>query len=295
MIEVKALSECPLTDAAEAWNKGFSDYYSNLRMPVDQLAFRFGNDQISPRFSFVAYDDGQPVGVILNAIQTFNGTKWAWNGGTSVSPLHRGQGIGKKLMEATMEIYRKEDVERASLEAFSVNENAIRLYESFGYETVDRLLFLKSTDTFLMEEKNEYLLENGLAKRAACLPFYQEQVPWQTRWNFIRQGEAVIAKNRDGEPVGYALYQKRNTEDGSLAAVTLFQCIAAENQSDREGILKSMLANVFSGEKSYPRVVYNLPKSNELLIRILKSSGFKEMYTDSGTLLEQVFMICHPK
>lgn len=295
MIEVKALSECPLKDATESWNKGFSDYYSNLRMPVDELSFRFGFEQISPRSSFIAYDKEEPVGVILNAVQTFNGTKWAWNGGTSVAPSHRGQGVGKKLMEATMELYRREGVEHASLEAFTINENAIRLYESFGYEAVDRLLFLKSTDPFLMEEKNEYSLEHGLAKMAAGLPFYPDRIPWQTRWNFIRQGESVIAKNRAGEPVGYALYQKRTAEDGSLAAVNLFQCIAAKNQSDREGILRCMLANVFSGEKAYPRVVYNLPKSNELLIHILKSSGFKEMYTDNGTPLKQVFMICHPK
>jgi hypothetical protein len=198
-------------------------------------------------------------------------------------------------MEATMDLYRTEGVDRASLEAFRVNEKAIRLYESFGYKTQDRLIFHKGEDVLIREDQNEYSLEHGLARMVSRLPFYQEQVPWQSRWHFIRQGEAVVAKNRMGKPVGYALYQRRyNEKDGSLAAVTLFQCVAAQNEPDQEGILKSMLASVFLGGDSFIRATHNLPKSNKLLMRILESSGFREAHTDSGTLLEQVFMICRP-
>lgn len=302
MEKLKVVSACSLSEAHQAWNQGFADYYVNVQMSLDQFTFRFGQDELSYDYSFVAYSNEEPVGIILNGIKMLHGQKWAWNGGTSVAGSHRRLGIAKKLMKASLEVYRNEGVEVACLEAFSANEKAISLYEAMGYRVIDRLLFLENKDNvdFLRgaavnegEGKKSYSFRYGIPQDVSKLPFYKPFVPWRTQWHFIR-GESIIAFNPSNQAVGYALFQRKIDEQGNLRAVTLYQCAVDEkDQANSEGLIRYLLAHVFParGSQSYTRTTYNLPQTNNLLVSVLKEAGFKPAFTPDGVPLEQVFMI----
>ena len=51
-----------------------------------------------------------------------------------IAPEFRGQGIGRRLMDATIEGARAAGLTRIGLEVFSSNTNAISLYERYGFE-----------------------------------------------------------------------------------------------------------------------------------------------------------------
>ncbi|WP_186310924.1 GNAT family N-acetyltransferase [Siminovitchia fortis] len=288
MLKIKKLIDVPIRDACEAWNKGFADYYVNMQMTAGQFTFRFGWDELSPDYSFIAYYDGLPAGIILNGIITTNGKRLAWNGGTAVAVSFRDKGIARKLMESTMELYKQEKVDVASLEAFTVNDRAIRLYESFGYRTVDNLLFLKKTES---EEKSlgnipeipGYSLHHGLAHEIRDLSFYQHDAPWKTQWNFIRNGESIVVKDRNGIAAAYALFQKRNGK------IILLQCAADERLPNKPELFQYMINHLLQTE-SRTVSTYNLPEKNKLLINVLEKAGFKEEFTDQKVPLKQVFM-----
>jgi GNAT superfamily N-acetyltransferase len=295
LIKVRKVCESPFKDALEAWNKGFADYYSPIQLTVDQFSFRFGLEELSPAYSFVAYYNGEPVGIIMNGIKSFAGRKWAWNGGTSVARAYRRLGVGKALMKATMNLYEHEEVDIACLEAFKVNDKAIALYKAYGYDIVDHLLFLEHTGpldekTFTIEGDNRYSVQHGTPQQVSRLPFYNTHVPWRTQWKFIRNGESVIVQNEHQKDVGYALYQHKFDEDGKINTVTLYQCVADENEQHQRDIIHLMLAYIFPGHAAYKKTTYNLPASNRLLVDILNGAGFTEAYTSNGAPFEQVFM-----
>jgi ribosomal protein S18 acetylase RimI-like enzyme len=54
--------------------------------------------------------------------------------GIAVSATHRGQGIGRALMEAAEDRAARGGVERLTLDALAANESAIARYRSLGYE-----------------------------------------------------------------------------------------------------------------------------------------------------------------
>ncbi len=65
---------------------------------------------------------------------THPGTTHRGHLGMGVVETHRGQGIGTRLIEATIEAAIARGISRIELEAFSSNTRAIRLYEKLGFE-----------------------------------------------------------------------------------------------------------------------------------------------------------------
>lgn len=297
MITIKRLSDCTLKEAAEVYNRGFEDYYVPVSVNVDQFTTRLMNGRMSPELSILAFVDGQAAGFVLNGIQIMNGKKIARNGGTGVSADYRRLGVGKALMERTMEIYKQEDVDIAVLEAFSVNEKAISLYEKMGYKVIERLLFLECTSVaernpfISSSDEGRYKVVHGISRDAGMLTYYKYDVPWQNHWENIMDGESVLVQTLDGETVGYALYKRSMRPSGELAAITLYQCEVSPGRQDQDAIMRFALSNVFAPyDVGCKRTTFNLPDSNYELIKILQDAGYSQAFTESNILLEQVHM-----
>ena len=56
----------------------------------------------------------------------------------AVAPANQGKGYGKKLMDAFLDMCEKAKAESAWLEVRESNHNAFGLYESIGFNEVDR-------------------------------------------------------------------------------------------------------------------------------------------------------------
>ncbi|MDN5388456.1 MULTISPECIES: GNAT family N-acetyltransferase [Bacillus] len=201
------------------------------------------------------------------------------------------------LMEESINLYKREGVDIASLEAFRVNEPAIRLYKNFGYQAVDRLLFLElngvNSTEFLRADTSLYRIEHAVSLDVRNISFYDFYVPWKTNWNLIQNGQALIAKNENDEVIGYALYQKKLDQEHKLSSIILYQCAVSPTEKQQLLVLKRILNEILL-ENAFIDIriaTYNLPSKNVQLVQILKETGFKEMLTPEGISLEQVFML----
>jgi RimJ/RimL family protein N-acetyltransferase len=77
-------------------------------------------------------------------------------------PGYRGLGLGKKLMEYIIHWARAHGVEKISLDVFSNNERAIRLYKKYGFRVEGRL-------------KRQYVLEGRYVDEIFMGLFLQDQ------------------------------------------------------------------------------------------------------------------------
>jgi GNAT superfamily N-acetyltransferase len=67
----------------------------------------------------LAWVNERPVDFILNGARTIEGKRIAWNGGKGVVPGYRRNGIGRRMMEACLAVYRAHDIDNAYLEAIA--------------------------------------------------------------------------------------------------------------------------------------------------------------------------------
>ncbi|SEG67996.1 GNAT family N-acetyltransferase [Paenibacillus sp. UNC499MF] len=332
MIAIRKLTECTLDQAVQVWNEGFSGYFVDMTTNPGAYMTRQAYDQLSPQHSIVAFDGEQPVGFVLTGIRLAGGRKISWNGGTGIIPAYRGQGVGRKLIEAALDIYRQEGVDTATIEAFADNAPAIALYESVGYVTRDTLLALRKaggsagggpaevtgesrgaldnalppaaaeTDAAAVraggsanasggltaaarhnDAAGRYTLRHGTARDAGLLPFYPALGAWKGHWASLPAGESLIAFE-DGEPAGYALYQRVYEASGKLAGVTLYQCEASPDNRDPEAVLRTLLEAVLDRHGGASLTASHIPSSRTDLLRLLEERGFR-------TAHEMVWMV----
>lgn len=278
MIHICRLSECSFESAVVAWNRGFEDYFIKVEMTVEAFRSRMNTEGLIPSVSLVAFDGTEPVGVVLNGIRTLNGVKTSWNGGTAVAVSHRKQGIAKKLIQASMQIYKEEGVQLATLEAIANNEKAIPLYEQLGYTVTDRLVLLNSSGNWELRSttsQNHYMFTKGSPEDASKLTFYNNNVAWQSGWSIIQDkgGESLMVSDQE-RTLGYALYTRRFDGSGNLSSITLFQCEvdpACENSTEISALL---LDRIFHSTQGVRKLAFNMSTSNPS-VAVMKASGFE--------------------
>jgi GNAT superfamily N-acetyltransferase len=242
----KKLTECTIQDTITAWNRGFEGYYVQMKMTPDSFFTRVVSEGLSLTHSIVGFDREEPVAILLNGFRTIDGKKIAWNGGTGIAPEYRGSGVSNLLMEAALRVYSEEGVEVATLEAIKENERAIRLYERFGYEITDSLVYLNGT----LELNNTPVpCQSIRPEQLPSFPFYKEKVPWQCQWQSVKSGEAQIYFDSSQKPLGNSLFKRAWNQSGKLEKVFLFQLeLFAEA---KEETIKSIFTSI-SGETNNP-------------------------------------------
>lgn len=285
----KRASELPIDQLVQVWNKSFEGYYVDLTMTVDQFQARIERVQISLEQSIVGYLDSDPVGLIMNAFQTIQGKKIAWNGGTAIVPKYRDQKLGRIFMEQVLDIYRKQDVQIAFLEAFSENARAIRLYQRMGYEIIDQLQFYSFRTvgawTGFTQDSPDWIARSVTCEEVSKLFFYQHFAPWQTQWDHIPEGKGLVLEHPEYGPVAYALYRLARDSVKAQTVVTLDQVGFHPDFQKHDEANDQLIHHLFAShqDSSLIYTTVNLSVKNNVLIRKLQQYGFTQT-------IEQVYM-----
>ncbi|UNL86641.1 GNAT family N-acetyltransferase [Priestia koreensis] len=284
MFTVKRMADCTLTEAVQAWNEGFEGYYFNMTMTPDSFLKRLGTYGLSATHSVVAFDGDQPIGLVVNGIRTAKGIKLAYNGGTGVKMSYRNDGVGQLLMDEVLEIYQRENVQLATLEAIKENERAISLYRKKGYEIVDYVDHYQAMNfTPIIVADSPYTYMNAYKWEVTSLDFYNERAPWQTQCDHIPDAQYVLAKDERGEVVGYAVYRSAVDPDKKKLITTLMQCEVNEGNQQRT-CYDGLLTQLFHPSKEMIRLAACIQQSNETLTEALADWGFERT-------VEQVYMV----
>jgi ribosomal protein S18 acetylase RimI-like enzyme len=274
VIEIKRLSECTLEEATAAWNMGFSNYTEkNLQTDADAFCRRLTLHNLSPSHSRVLFADGEPAGILLNGIKELNGRVEAWNGGTGISPKLRGQGVGRLLMQAALEVYEEAGVERASLETLTDNVRAVKLYENYGFVVQRKLATFERTgvieragtgksrgqgyrdDVALSGgvQRSEqadvvtgvgYVFEPAQPIEVGGLPFYDTDAPYQAHWANLYSAQGILVRNAAGDAaVGYVLF--KHSLHLPRPMISLSQLVLLPDLDGADGLLDAILHTVF--------------------------------------------------
>ena len=148
---VRTLTANDLDAAHEAFLDAFSDYVVPLAPPRDRFLEMLRRRGVVPEASVAIFDEGRMVAFTLNGIEGH----CAYDSGTGVVISHRRRGLGRRVMEASIDVLQKRGCTSYVLEVLDSNTRAIELYRSLGFSvtrglqcfTLDSEDCLSSTET----------------------------------------------------------------------------------------------------------------------------------------------------
>ncbi|HEY8422592.1 MAG TPA: GNAT family N-acetyltransferase [Thermoclostridium sp.] len=142
MITYKRCTETDEDALFEAFQTGFSDYIIRIEMTKDLfIKHFFGPEGNRPEYSFIAFDDNLPVGLVLGGIKVYEGIKTLRCGALCVHPDYRGTEVSRELFNLHREIALENHCRQMFLEVIVGNDRAINFYRKKGYEKVYDLVY----------------------------------------------------------------------------------------------------------------------------------------------------------
>lgn len=181
----KPASDFPLPDLVQVLNRGFESYLVPIHLNLSQFLTMVRKDSIELTASHVLLANEEPAGIALIARRgsLLRASRLAAMGLTTDM---RGKGAGSWLMERLVqEAHERDDCEMV-LEVIEQNENAVRLYQKFGFQTIRRLIgFIRKDATeFETDQLHEVdVREMGVLISQHGLP----DLPWQLAGETIAQ------------------------------------------------------------------------------------------------------------
>ncbi|WP_079479132.1 GNAT family N-acetyltransferase [Halobacillus salinus] len=246
-MHIKTMIDCSIQDALTAMNEGFQDYSVDIQMTTETFIETMASKKLSPEYSLVAFDGEKPVGIVLNSIYMVDGKKTSYNGGTAVHPDYRGKGVGRQLVQKSVDLFEEKEVEVSVLEAISDNDGAISLYESYGYKVDDNLATLRMM--FPAGGEASYTVELISLNEWRKLGVTEEPVPWQNKISFVDNREIYAIKDA-AKTRGYLVLSQQPNQ-----ILTVFQLQAVDDEVTYEQLLASVERR-FAG---YKVVFFNVP------------------------------------
>ncbi|GAA3407083.1 GNAT family N-acetyltransferase [Paenibacillus hodogayensis] len=284
-IEIRRLADCTFRQAVELWNLGFSGYYSDMSVTLEQFVTRLGRESIRPDLSVAAFAGEEPAGFVLVAKKTVDGVGIVWNGGTGVSPSQRGKGLAKLLMREAVEAMRESGASTGLLEVVQKNAGAIAAYESAGFRIRDGLIGAKRSGTLAGALSADlaaapYPIGRAKPKHIAKLPFFRKETAWSPAWFNNPDADGIILFDQNGAVGAYAIVRRTYADSGKLTGITLLQCSADPARADRKELLHAALAAAFGPfEEDCVRLTDNVSMADDALVEWLDKAGFETVYT----------------
>lgn len=135
-VEVRPLRSDDVAWLADLHNAAFADYAVPAVLDASALGFYLDETGVDPALSRVAFVDGVPASFCLGAVRDAR----ASIRGEGTAPPFRRSGLGRRVLEETLEALRGAGAERVSLEVLNGNDAAVQLYKRSGFEQRRRLL-----------------------------------------------------------------------------------------------------------------------------------------------------------
>lgn len=223
MIEIRSLEGVSFETMTAAFNDAFSDYDIPANYTVEYLTNLVTRRGYRPDLAVGAFDGQRLVGFVFNCL---DGDE-AYNSGTGVAISHRRRGIGRQLMQRSIETL---PAKRYILEVIDTNHRAETLYRRLGFVETRRLQSWRFVSEEAGKSGSQFDRLTGLT---SWLPDSWDQQPsWQNSLASLRR--AREPREILGDDRAYIVVFASNGD---------VPLLAVQRDQRRKGIARSLLAS----------------------------------------------------
>lgn len=269
------LSDEDFTELTTAFNSAFSDYVVPINFTEQQLKNLLIQRHVDITRSLGVFSNEVMIGFTVNGFGMWNRIETVYNAGTGVIPSFRGQHIAEKMLEFIIPHFQKQGIKQYLLEVVTNNEKAFKLYEKLGFETIRKVLLMKSENVF--EAKLSYpagcnIYELEELDRNLLTSFRDGEPTWQNSVESIKAtipNKTYVGAFVDKKCVGYIVF---SAIKGVIAQ------LAVEKTHRRKGIGLALLTEMQKIIGNEIKIsVLNLDVEIETALKFFQNNGFSEV------------------
>lgn len=261
LLDTKPASDYPLPDLTQLLNLSFENYLVPVAFNLSQFLTMIRKDSLDLAASRVLLVDEQPAGIALIA-------RRGWTSRLAAMGIVQGQrskGAGSRFMRKLIDEARERNDHAMVLEVIEQNENAVKLYQKCGFQSVRRLIGLIRKDAI---EKNKTSLTAIDLREAGSLIAQHglADLPWQLAGETIAHMNPPACAYRNGP----ALVVTSNLAVEHVVIWSLLVEPQARGQQLGVEMLKSVIAN-------HPGKTWHIPAIfPEEFGKLFKRAGFEQ-------------------
>lgn len=261
LLDTKPASDYPLPDLTQLLNLSFENYLVPVAFNLSQFLTMIRKDSLDLAASRVLLVDEQPAGIALIARRGWTSRLAAMG----IVQGQRGKGAGFRFMRKLIDEARERNDHAMVLEVIEQNENAVKLYQKCGFQSVRRLIGLIRKDAI---EKNKTSLTAIDLREAGSLIAQHglADLPWQLAGETIAHMNPPACAYRNGP----ALVVTSNLAVEHVVIWSLLVEPQARGQQLGVEMLKSVIAN-------HPGKTWHVPAIfPEEFGKLFKRAGFEQ-------------------
>lgn len=200
----QSLANLNLKTMTKLWNDSFEDYATPIELTEEQLQQRIDRLNLSPSASFIAEVNNEQAGIVLYGEELFKGKKTAWIGGMGVIKPLRQHGVGKAMVEKTIEMAKVDGIEQLHLEVIHGNTRALHLYIKTGFELLNEVSIGSLKDQPYFEKIPQLVVE-----KTSVMSEHSHTEAMDTVWqNRLQRGDTLYNIVVEGQYAGYVYWQE---------------------------------------------------------------------------------------
>lgn len=197
MIIYDKCSNIDIETVYEGFKSGFSDYIIKIELSKEDFIKRFfGPEGNNLEYSFIALEDGKPVGLILGGIKVYEGVKTLRCGTLCIHPEYRGKGVSKALFERHKQVGLNHGCKQMFLEVIVGNDRAIKFYEKLGYSKVYDINYYSHKHPATLQRDLTNLIDIREVEFETLLNLADKindvHVNWQNDFDYMKKIENLI-------------------------------------------------------------------------------------------------------
>lgn len=199
--DITPASKCSFSELVNILNRSFEEYVIPIHFTVDTFTSMLRKDGIDLAESRVLLADQQACGIALIAPRRSLSTSRV--AAMGIAREARGRKAGTWLMKTLIEDARARGDREMVLEVIDQNEPAVKLYQSYGFEHVRRLVGYtrssRDSDTRVEENEGSKLHNIDLHEMGQLISQYGlPDIPWQLSGESISQTNPPLHAFRQG-------------------------------------------------------------------------------------------------
>ncbi|MHA2306550.1 MAG: GNAT family N-acetyltransferase [Candidatus Hodarchaeales archaeon] len=272
---IKDLGSIELSIITESFNEAFADYIMQFTATEEYLRNRWMGAGVDYNLSFGAFINDKLVGFIIHGIDKYKGVNTAFNVGTGVIPIHRGNRIIKKIYDHAIPILKNNGIELCGLEVIQENDKAIKAYKSVGFREKQELIsFTFDLDSIPDQAESDAKFHHKIEKNIKNVDwdlvktFWDFEPSWENSSSSLLrnpdQYEFIGIYKEDDELLGYAIIIPKT---GYIP-----QFAIAKNKRGK-GYAKGLFKNLTQISKKL--AIINVDGHSSETLNFLKAYGFK--------------------